>query len=259
MSVETSLNLLISESIKCNLDIKDIKSKSISDITNIIQKEVILYQEEIKKIKTILDQTSFEILRILSTMNAYNPPINHISNTEIYNRLELKFTSEQIEYGLNELISNNLISIKSLRKKEYNNYIYNSFTSIGYTVKDYFIALYFYYDDNKILPAWLKEWLRKSDTNLELDYYQKELISRIPNVGYLMSPMTRKLTCVRDKWHWIASERVSKNPNDGLEQVMYTLPDKEQEALKDLLQKNIITINTYHYGMPIYIPNPDYF
>ena len=132
-----------------------------------------------------------------------------------------------------------------------------SLSSVGYRSLDPLLGIFLYKQANKILPHWLKSYLSKDIEVNDFDTYEQELISRLPESGYIMSPTSRKLTCDRDKWFWLTSERNSNNGD--LEQVMYMLDDRMAAAAVRLKERNIIKIHSHHYGKPIFIANEEMF
>lgn len=258
MNLKEKIELITSDSSSVSLNPDEIVELDVSDIIGRLKAETISYSKEIEHIESSLNDSCVRVLKAITFIISYNPPPNYISERELKNRLLDRMSENAIDTSINDLISQNLIISSSLKKKEIEKVIYRSLSVVGYTIKDPMIAFYYYYQENKQLPGWIKDWLIKAKSEFFLNHNQREIISRMPHSSYLMAPMTRKLTNFRDKWYWLSSERVSKNPNDGLEQMMYALSEREQEELNVLQEKNIIIIHTYHYGMPIYTTNPEY-
>lgn len=215
------------------------------------------YKNDVNHIRSDLSEKQTILFNLLLELGSYDPPY-------VYYTLEriLKYKPEITDTAEEDLIfltSNGLIKIgipnqefdinKSVQKKVIKN--------IGYAIQDPIMNIYHYYKESTVLPAWLKGMIIDK-SKVILNHYEQELIQKIPSSAYIMSPKSRKLTHVRDKWFWVTSEQKG-GATDGLEQIMYILADQEQKAANQLLQRNLLMIHSHHYGMPIYIPNSDYY
>ena len=240
-----------------------LSSLSVKEIVSKTQTYVLKYKRLIDQMLTILSEEERVVYTAIANLGWKNPPFTYSTIADI------NFSARRKEEGIISTEQNieSLISlgyiVAGTAEPQVNprtlDLIKISLTYVGYRVRDPLISLYYYYESNKQLPHWLKDWLQSSSPKVTLNNHEQELISRIPQSGYIMAPTSRKLTKVREKWYWVTSEKNMKSPDAGLEQIMYILGDKEQDTSENLLNRNLLSIHSYHYGMPIYIPNPDYF
>ena len=242
------------------------ESLSILPVREILAKTqtyVLKYKSYIEKLLSTLNEEEIKVYKTIANLGYRHPPFTYstISDINFYARRtekDIETTTENIEslISLGYVVAGTADPQVNPKNLEI---VKISLSYVGYRIRDPLVSLYYYYESNKQLPHWLKEWLQSSSPKIELNNYEQELISRIPQSGYIMAPTSRKLTRVREKWYWVTSEKNKNNPDGGLEQIMYILGDKEQETAESLLQRNLLVIHSHHYGMPIHIPNPDFF
>lgn len=251
---ETQFLELNGESL-CDLPLKEVIAKT--------QTYVLQYKTELAETLSRLSEQEKKVYLTLANLGWKNPPYIYFTMSDINFHCrrgedDIKTTEENVE----NLITMGVV-VAGTAEPQVNpqtlELIKVSLSYVGYRIRDPLVSLYLYYESNKQLPHWLKQWLQASSPKIELSHQEQELIARIPESGYIMAPTSRKLTRVRDKWYWVTSEKNRKDPDAGMEQMMYILPDSQQEISENLLKKNLLVVHSHHYGMPIHIPNPDHF
>lgn len=222
------------------------------------------YGKELEVLKSLVSEEVWKTYLKLGEMGWAAPPYTYFQIKEINKRC--RRTEDEIDQtwsDLEELVDLGLVRPGMPELPTQDGEAPEEKTSMkqmGYRIVDPVISLHLFYLENKKLPHWVRDWLRKSQPKIELDTLEQDIISKIPSAGFLTSPKSRKLTYVRNKWFWLTAEQYGRNKQEqGLEQVMYILPENEQKAANKLKERELLVVYTHHYGMPVFIPNPDFF
>ena len=204
MTNQAQINRLLCETHSMDVDPSDLYNKPIGETIRKVQTIVSQYGSESEFIKKELDASQYVVYRIVAAQGYLEPPFKYVDiNTILFYLGKKEPTSADIDAlreQLGVLISSGYIvtgtpeipldtdTLKPIKV---------SLSETGYRVKDPLINLYHYYLENKQMPSWLKGYLQPPKSKIPLDTYEQELVSRMPEAGYIMAPTSRKLTTDR--------------------------------------------------------------